>query len=168
MINRDLEQLADPFKGKAVRLVELIAREGIPFRVFETRRSFTRSQELFMQGRTYVQGVVKVTGPIVTNARPGSSPHNWGLAVDCVLVTDPQHAWWAGEALPKGPWDTGHADHIALAWQRYGRCVRACDLIWGGDWNGFKDYPHAEVKQWDTYRPDNWQDVVSRELSAGR
>jgi hypothetical protein len=106
MINRDLEQLADPFKGKAVRLVELIAREGIPFRVFETRRSFTRSQELFMQGRTYVQGVVKVTGPIVTNARPGSSPHNWGLAVDCVLVTDPQHAWWAGEALPKGPW--GH------------------------------------------------------------
>jgi peptidoglycan L-alanyl-D-glutamate endopeptidase CwlK len=167
-VNADVDSLADPFKAKAQRLLDMIEREGLPFRLFEARRSFTRSAALFMQGRAYKNGVLVKVGPTVSNARAGESPHNWGLAIDCVLDCRPEHAWWAGEALPKGPWDLGKADHISLAWVKYGRCVRACDLSWGGDWTGFKDWPHAEARNWRQYRPSNYALLVQREVDAGR
>lgn len=171
-MSSDLDELADPFKTKAYRLVAMIANEGLPFRVFETRRSFKRSQELFMQGRTYEQGVLKKVGPTVTNARAGESPHNYGLAVDCILITKPDHCWYEGhqEDLPKNPWDTSKP-LLKLAWDRYGRCVRACDLVWGGGWGssvGLVDLPHCELAQWEQYRPSNWKDIVARELPLQR
>lgn len=172
-INKDLDALAEPFRAKAYRLVELIQREGLPFVVFETRRSFSRSSDLFMIGREYKNGVVTVTGPVVTRARAGESPHNWGLAMDCVL--DVKSDWWEqGEGPALGPWDTGYTKgklvrpHVKLAWERYGRCVRQADLTWGGDWVGFVDIPHAELKQWRTLRPSDWKTVAQREVEAGR
>ncbi len=168
----DLDLLAEPFRLKAERLMEQIEREGLPFRVFETRRTMTRTQTLYMQGRAYQAGVLKKVGPTVSNARPGESPHNFGLAMDLVLVTDPEHTWWDGHAheLPKGPWDLGdsHRPIIKLAWDRLGRCARACDLVWGGDWTSFKDWPHVEIKQWQSFRPSDWKTIAAREVAAGR
>src|SRR5688500_5752225 len=114
----------------------LIETEGLPFRVFETRRPFSRSQELFMRGRAYKDGVAVVVdkSKVVSNARAGQSPHNYGLAIDCVLITDAAHAFWADETPPTGPWDDGRSNPLVkLAWDRYGRCVRKADLSWGGD-----------------------------------
>lgn len=165
LVESDLELLADPFKARAYRLVDMLAREGLPFRVFETRRSFARSQVLYMQGRTYDHGVIKVIGPTVSNAHAGESGHNWGLALDAILITKPDHAWYEGhsEDLPRNPWDMGNP-LLKLAWDRYGRCVRACDLEWGGGWK-LKDFPHAEYPRWEQLRPSNWKDVVQRELA---
>lgn len=174
-VNTDLDSLAEPFIAKAKRLMETIDREGLPFRIFETRRAFSRSAELFMQGRAVISGVVKIVdaSKVVSNARAGSSPHNYGLAVDCVLITK-THPWWDGAIGPKGPWDTGYEhkavvrEAVVQAWVRYARAVRGCDLTYGGDFVAFPDLPHAELKQWKTYRPANWEAVARREVEAGR
>lgn len=167
-VNADIDSLAEPFKARAERLLALVEREGLPFRLFESRRAFTRSQELFMRGRAYgAGGVVTVVdkSKVVSNARAGASPHNWGLAIDCVLVLD--HTFWDDEEAPKNPWSTD-TPLQRLAWERYGRCVRQADLSWGGDWVSFKDLPHAELRTWKTLRPSNWQAIAIREVQAGR
>lgn len=172
----DLDALAEPFRLKAERLMGIIDRDGLPFRTFETRRAFSRSAELFMKGREYRDGVAVVVdkSKVVSNARAGSSPHNWGLAIDCVLITDIDHAWWEDEA-PTGAWDTGYdrgklvRPSVKLAWERYGRAVRQAELSWGGDWvGGMVDLPHAELRTWKTLRPANWQAIAQREVQSGR
>ena len=64
--------------------------EGFPIRVVEGFRSFLRSQVLYDQGRIN-------PGKIVTQAKPGQSFHNYGLAVDlCFNRPDPfadHHPW---------------------------------------------------------------------------
>ncbi len=171
-VNCDIDSLAEPFKAKAVRLQEIIKREGLPFRLFECRRSFTRSSELFMVGREYQSGVLKQVGKTVTNARAGSSPHNYGVAVDFILIPR-EHGFWEGEDAATGPWDDGHVGGrlvrplVKLAWERYGRAVREAGLTLGGDWK-WKDMPHAELPMWKTVRPHNWQEIALREVQAGR
>lgn len=171
-VDSDLDSLREPFRKHAYRLVETLAAEGLPFRVFETERTFLRSHRLFLQGRTLrADGSVVITdsSKIVTKARAGESPHNWGLALDCVLVPK-DHAWWADDGPAKGAWDTGYdggklvRPHVKLAWERYGRAVRAMGLTWGGDFVSFKDFPHAELVGWRTLRPATWKEVVAREL----
>lgn len=170
--NNDLEALAEPFKARAQRLVELLERDGLPFVVFETRRSFSRSAELYMQGREVRHGLVVRVGRIVTNARSGESPHNWGLAIDCIL--NPKSDWWDDGERATGPWDNGYDGKtlarplVKLAWERYGRCVRQADLNWGGDFASVVDLPHAELKGWRALRPSNWKETAAREVAAGR
>lgn len=76
-------------------------------------------------------------GKVVTNARPGASWHNYGLAFDVA---------WAGQdpyltKLPKAEQDE--------LWAAYGKAVIAHGMVWGGESilivNGVKDRPHAEL-----------------------
>lgn len=94
------------------------------------RRTFAEQATLYAKGRTK-------TGPRVTNALPGDSPHNWGCASD-----------WA-EFRPnfKGqdPWEK--AD-----WVVFRTKVEKVGMRWGGDWNGNLvkdkndwDLAHAEL-----------------------
>lgn len=161
-VDSDIESLADPFKGRCVRLIEKIRRDGLPFVLFETYRSPKRAQELWLKGRQVDErtGLVKVVGPVVTRARPGEGPHTWRLAADFVLAV--QHPWWSGEVPPKTPWDTG-TPVLDLTWERLGRAAEACDLEWGGRWS-FRDLPHVQLRTWKTLRPANWKEVILREL----
>lgn len=170
-VNNDIDALAEPFKGRCLRLLDRIGREGLPFVLFETHRTFTRSQELWLRGRKIdpATGLVKVVGAVVTKARPGEGPHTWRLAADFVLDTDMNHPWWAGEDsedLPRGPWDAT-APALKLAWERLGRAAEVCDLEWGGRWT-FADLPHVQLRDWKKLRPADWKAVVLRELEAGR
>ena len=61
-------------------------KDGIPLRVFETYRSWYRQTKLYEQGRTY-------PGRIVTNAKAGTSWHNYGLAADLVLFINDRWSW---------------------------------------------------------------------------
>lgn len=174
MNNADLDSLAEPFLTKAYRLKAIIERDGLPFVLLEARRTFTRQQEYFMRGRENVNGVTRVVDKrkVITNARPGASPHNFGLANDYVI--DVKSAWWDSSEKPTGMWDTGYEGGklvraaSKLAWERYGRAVKEADLEWGGNWASIKDLPHSELYEWTKYRPANWQEIVQRELEAGR
>lgn len=68
-------------------------------------------------------------GAIVTNAKPGDSYHQYGLAFDAVPA--------AYRTLPN--WNPTGKD-----WQTIGAIGRSLGLEWGGDWVK-KDFPHFQL-----------------------
>jgi peptidoglycan L-alanyl-D-glutamate endopeptidase CwlK len=99
-----------------------------------TLRTIAEQNKLFAQGRT-------APGKVVTKARGGLSFHNYGLAIDIVLIIDTD-----GDGKhDKAVWDTrtdfdkdGKADwmEVVTIFKQYG-------WTWGGDWK-FTDAPHFE------------------------
>jgi peptidoglycan L-alanyl-D-glutamate endopeptidase CwlK len=64
----------------------------------------------------------------VTNARPGQSLHNFGIAIDVGLFD-------GGRYLPDSP-----------LYDKAGKIGSSIEgLEWGGDWHSFKDKPHYQV-----------------------
>jgi peptidoglycan L-alanyl-D-glutamate endopeptidase CwlK len=98
----------------------LYANHGIRIKVYSGYRSFKEQNELYKKGREY-------PGKVVTNANPGESLHNYGLAFDVVPIVDGV-AIWDNDMF----WNT-----IAAVGKSYG-------FIWGGDWKTFVDKPHFQ------------------------
>lgn len=79
--------------------------------------------------------------PKVTNAKGGQSIHNFGLAVDIVLIIDGKTASWD----VKTDWD---GDKIA-DWMEVVNSFKEEGFMWGGDWKSFVDMPHFEwIHDW--------------------
>lgn len=93
-----------------------------------TLRTFKEQQDLFEIGRSK-------PGKKVTNASAGLSYHNYGLAIDIVLIIDGKNASWDiksdFDSDKKADWM-----EIVTIFKQYG-------WTWGGDWK-FTDYPHFE------------------------
>jgi peptidoglycan L-alanyl-D-glutamate endopeptidase CwlK len=92
-----------------------------------TLRTFAEQNQLFAQGRTK-------PGAIVTRAKGGQSWHNYGLAIDIVLLVDGKASWDI-----KTDFDNdGRSDWMEVVdiFKRYG-------WEWGGDWKFF-DAPHFQ------------------------
>ena len=104
---------------KAQQLIEIAQAEGIEILVTSTLRSFDEQAELFAIGRSK-------PGEKVTNAEPGKSWHNFGLAFDVVPLVN-------GKAVFDSPF-----------WNRIGELGKQVGLTWGGDFQSFKDKPHFE------------------------
>ena len=105
-----------PLVGRnAQALVSRMKAVGHPIRITSTYRSSEEQAELYAQGRT-------TPGNIVTNAKPGESFHNYGVAFDVVFRNE---GYDAPEAL----------------WRRLGSVGKALGLEWGGDWKN-PDRPH--------------------------
>ena len=103
-------------------------------RFTHTLRTFSEQDALFLQGRTK-------PGKKVTNARAGRSYHNYGLAIDIVLLLDRDGDGKYTEASwdMKGDFDAdGVADFMEAVqvFKEYG-------WEWGGDWKFF-DGPHFQ------------------------
>ncbi len=96
-------------------------------RFSHTLRTFAEQDAIYAQGRT-------TKGPIVSMAKAGLSPHNYGLAIDIVLI-DGKSAIWDTKKDFDGD---GKADwmEVVAIFKQYG-------WTWGGDWK-FKDAPHFE------------------------
>lgn len=88
-----------------------------------------RKQQLYDQGR-------KTTGPIVTNARPGLSYHNYGLAVDYALIIDGKSISWQFNVDFDN--DT-KADFMEIV-----QVHKEFGWIWGGEFKTIIDKPHFE------------------------
>lgn len=100
-------------------------------RISQGLRTFQEQTDLFAIGRTK-------PGKKVTDAKAGQSIHNYGLAVDIVLIIDEKTASWD----TKADWD---GDKIA-DWQECVAIFKANGWDWGGNWTSFKDMPHFEKK----------------------
>ena len=92
-----------------------------------TLRTFAEQNDLFAQGRTK-------PGAIVTRAKGGQSWHNYGLAVDIVLLVGGKASWDIKTDYDKD----GRSDWMEVVdiFKRYG-------WEWGGDWKFF-DAPHFQ------------------------
>jgi peptidoglycan LD-endopeptidase CwlK len=119
MPSRSLDDLHPAVRTKAKKLIELCKREGVELLITCTYRSFEEQAKLYAMGRT-------APGNKVTNAKPGSSWHQFKLAFDVVPLVN-------GKAV----WDSN-------MWPLIGMLGEQVGLTWGGRWKKFKDLPHFE------------------------
>lgn len=95
---------------------------GVHPSITQTMRTFAESDALYAQGRTK-------PGDIVTNAKAGQSYHNYGLALDFVLIVNGKTDWT-----------------VNPNWMVVVNIFKAHGFTWGGDWKSFKDQPHLEMR----------------------
>ena len=106
-------------------------------RIAQGLRTFAEQDALYAQGRTK-------PGKKVTNAKGGQSVHNYGFAVDIVLIIDGKEASWD----TKKDWDGDKVadwDECVKVFAKYGRS-------WGGNWTSFKDMPHFDKIGYSNWR----------------
>lgn len=121
-----IDTLEPDFKAKVQIFLEKLKEANIPVAVVCGRRTIAEQNALFAKGRT-------TPGPVVTNAKGGSSPHNFGLAVDLCPVNSAGHCnWTASDAV----------------WHEMGKIGKECGFVWGGEFKSIKDLPHYEDPNW--------------------
>ncbi len=113
----------------AERLLADAAAAGIPLTVTFTLRSMATQAALYAQGRT-------CPGCVVTNARPGYSFHNYGLALDVV----PTELF----KLPNWGDTRAHQAHTDALWAKLGAIGLGVGFRWGGKFRSIRDRPHFE------------------------
>lgn len=117
-------------------------------RIVQGLRTIDEQNALYAQGRTK-------PGKIVTNAKGGSSFHNYGVAIDFAIMYDKDNdgiyeelSWDTNIDLDKNgqtEWKTVVDNFVALGWS------------WGGAWRTFKDLPHLEK----TFKI-SWRDMFDK------
>ena len=111
-------------KARAIAAAWLLKclAEGINVKIIAGTRNYAEQAKLYAKGRTE-------PGPKVTNARPGYSWHNFGVAWDFVVFDAKGQPLWESPLM-----------------ERCGRIGEAMGLEWGGSWKSFQDTPHLQVK----------------------
>lgn len=99
-----------------------------------TLRTFAEQDALYAQGRTK-------SGAKVTNAKGGQSYHNYGLALDIVLLVDTDK----NGSFETASWDekTDFDADTKSDWQEIVAIFKRHGWEWGGDWS-FRDSPHFQ------------------------
>jgi len=123
---RRLGQLHPVLAARGRAMIDLCSHEGISILVTQALRTWEEQDGLYAKGRT---GDPIGKKYIVTNAKGGSSYHNFGLAFDIVIL----------DAIGKADWDTAHP-----GWKAAAEAGKSVGLEWGGDWKSFKDLPHFQ------------------------
>lgn len=101
-------------------------------RIAQGLRTFAEQDALFKQV------------PKVTKAKGGESVHNYGFAVDIVLIIDGKEASWDTHK----DWDNdGIAD-----WDECVKVFAKHGWSWGGSWSSFKDMPHFDKIGYNNWR----------------
>ena len=118
-----IELLHPRLRAEALELLEaaqLVVEPGTVVRYTHTLRSFSEQDALYAIGRTK-------PGTKVTNAKGGQSIHNFGLALDFVIIRKGVADWT-----------------VNTEWRAIADLFKKAGWTWGGDWKSFKDYPHVE------------------------
>jgi peptidoglycan L-alanyl-D-glutamate endopeptidase CwlK len=132
-MTRDINKLHPYEKYLAEQLIAKCKEQGITIIVTGTLRTMEEQAKLYNQGRTTI-------GPIVTNAKAGSSMHNYGLAFDVCINMPDKKAY----------------DNALLV--KVGKIGMQIGLTWGGSFKTIYDSPHFE-----------WTDGLSlKDLQAGK
>lgn len=119
--SRNPDDLQPQVREKWIQLEKACAAQGIHIQLTSTLRDLESQAEIYAQGRT-------APGKIVSNAKPGYSAHNFGLAFDIVPVVNGKAVW----------------DDMTL-FTRIGHIGQSMGLEWGGAWSSFKDMPHFQM-----------------------
>lgn len=129
-MSRSLDDLDPLIRGKVDAFLTSCKDAGIDLLVTCTRRTMDEQAALYAKGRT-------APGSIVTNAKPGESAHNYGLAVDVVPLVSGKPEW------------VFNAMHPSHTWETVGRLGKAAGLQWLGDPNSpFIEGCHFQLPHW--------------------
>lgn len=121
MINsRDINMLNPAVKQKAQQLISECQKQGVDLLITSTLRDDEAQAVLYAQGRS-------TPGRVVTNAKPGESFHNYGMAFDVVPLVH-------GKAV----WDDN------VLWGKIGGIAEGIGLEWGWRWKSFQEKPHFQ------------------------
>lgn len=126
-MSRKLTDLHPEMQGLATKFLAACRSEGIDLLVTCTLRSNAEQADLYALGRTK-------PGKVVTNAKPGQSMHNFGLALDVVPLRAGKPVWGA----------TGEDGKL---WKRIGEIGEAVGLEWAGRWTKMREFPHFQHPQ---------------------
>lgn len=122
-LNKKARAKLEPF---VIAAQEAMAKRNVTIEVISGLRSWQQQAALFAQGRTK-------PGRIVTKARPGSSWHNFGLAIDLGLF---QAGVYLDEKKP------ALADAL---YTHLGNIAAEHGIEWAGNWKSFPEGPHFQV-----------------------
>jgi peptidoglycan L-alanyl-D-glutamate endopeptidase CwlK len=123
-----LPEVRNAFADFLIEAKELVAKEGLDYKIICGTRSWEQQEALYAKGRT-------APGPKVTNAKPGSSMHNFGIAIDC------------GVFKGKVYMDDGTPADKKIADMMHKQASTLCakhNLRWGGNFKSLYDAPHFE------------------------
>jgi peptidoglycan L-alanyl-D-glutamate endopeptidase CwlK len=125
MASRRIEDLREIMQSRAKAWLAGCQSAGLDVLIYCTLRSLEEQAGLYAIGRT-------LPGKRVTNAPPGSSAHNFGLALDFVPLNGGKAQWKA----PSDEWN----EAVDIAGK--------CGLESGSTWPRLKDWPHLEFPRW--------------------
>lgn len=111
--------------------------DNMAVRIVQALRTFEEQDELYQRGRT-------TKGPVVTNAKAGSSFHQYGLAIDFALLIDKNRDGKYEEiswSLTADRDQDGHKD-----WWEVIETFKEAGWESGAEWRTFKDYPHLQKR----------------------
>lgn len=132
MSSRSLSDLRPEVRPMVDAFLDAAAAAGIDVLVTCTLRSNDEQAALYAKGRT--------TAPIgrrwvVTDAPPGKSAHNYGLAIDIVPMVNGKPDWNGTDPV----------------WQTLGELGQQAGLEWAGEPGfPFPEEPHFQHPQWRT------------------
>jgi peptidoglycan L-alanyl-D-glutamate endopeptidase CwlK len=118
---KNIATLLPEVRPMARALVQKAAGMGIRIKVISGFRTYEEQAALYAQGRT-------APGNIVTNARPGYSNHNFGIAFDIGVFEGSGY-------LPESP-----------RYSAVGALGIDLGLEWGGSWKSLVDAPHFQLR----------------------
>jgi len=131
-----IETLHPFIKEEVKKLVDTINTSiltgNAKVRISQALRTFAEQDALYKQR------------PKVTNAKGGDSIHNYGLAIDIVLIIDGKVASWD----TKKDFDKD----LQSDWMEVVQVFKRAGYVWGGDWRTFKDMPHFEKTKGNTLK----------------
>jgi peptidoglycan L-alanyl-D-glutamate endopeptidase CwlK len=120
-----LRKIYPVLRGHAIFVMtEMWQKQKMQLRITQGYRSFEAQLKLYNQGRV-------TPGPKVTNAKPGLSYHNYGLAVDFCFKG-------------KDPYLENHPKKVEL-WMFLGKLIEDSGCYWGGLFKN-PDMPHMEFR----------------------
>ena len=124
----DMSYLHPRLRNALQTLQQQCSAAGLEIGFSSGYRSAAEQDELYSQGRTK-------PGSIVTNAKGGTSQHNWGIAADFF------------QNIKGKEWEVWFFDRV-------GQMAESLGLGWGGRWTDFTDRPHLYLPDWgDTPTP---------------
>lgn len=101
-------------------------------KILSGTRTYAEQADIYAQGRTK-------PGKVVTNAKAGSSNHNFGIAFDVGIFDGKKYFTGANAVETKA-----YSDLRKLTKKQ------VPELDWGGDWKTIKDAPHYELRSGKT------------------
>jgi peptidoglycan LD-endopeptidase CwlK len=128
---RNIETLIPPSQALARRFMQKAGGFAFPVRIISGTRTYAEQDALFAIGRT-----TQLNRSPVTKAKGGQSNHNFSIA------------WDVGIFSPQGEYFDGNTKSEQRAYADLATLIKSAipELEWGGDWTGFQDPPHYQVR----------------------